>query len=47
MTQIVLLRVMEEELAALAPSLEGDESAGAAALARCLPLQVRPTPSHA
>ncbi|KAG2448660.1 hypothetical protein HYH02_006017 [Chlamydomonas schloesseri] len=38
--QVHLVRVMEEELGALVPSLEGDESAGWAAVLRTLPLQV-------
>eukprot|EP00198_Chlamydomonas_reinhardtii_P013346 XP_001702683.1 predicted protein [Chlamydomonas reinhardtii] len=38
--QVRLVRVLEEELGALTPSLEGDESAGWAAVLRTLPLQV-------
>ncbi|KAG2497986.1 hypothetical protein HYH03_004245 [Edaphochlamys debaryana] len=38
--QVVVVRVMEEQLAALVPSLEGDESAGVAAAMRTLPLQI-------
>lgn len=38
--QVHVVRVMEEQLAALVPSLEGDESAGHVAVLRTLPVQV-------
>ncbi len=38
--QVHVVRVMEEQLAALVPSLEGDEAAGHVAILRTLPVQV-------
>lgn len=39
--QVYVVQVMHEQLAALVPSMEGDESSGYQAMLRTMPLEVR------